>query len=68
MRTLWDNPDMARAMGRRAEQRFEELFTSEQMAANYTALYHELVARRAVKPSGTVADPGSVRPSPPTST
>jgi len=68
MRTLWDNPDMARAMGRRAEQRFEELFTSEQMAANYTALYHELVARRAVKPSGTVADPASVRPSPPTST
>ena len=43
-------------MGRRAEQRFEELFTSEQMAVNYTALYHELVARRAVKPSGAIAE------------
>jgi rhamnosyl/mannosyltransferase len=34
-------------MGRRAAQRYRELFTSEQMASSYTALYHELVARRA---------------------
>jgi len=54
MRTLWDNPELARTMGRRAEARYEELFTSEKMATNYTALYHELVARRAVKGTGTV--------------
>ena len=47
MRTLWDNPEMAQAMGRRAEARYRELFTAERMAASYTALYHELVARHA---------------------
>ena len=45
MRTLWDNPDMAAAMGKRAEARYWELFTAEQMAASYKALYEELVAR-----------------------
>jgi hypothetical protein len=34
-------------MGRRAAARFEQLFTSEQMAANDKALYHDLVARHA---------------------
>ncbi len=47
MRRLWEDPELAQQMGRRAEARYHELFTSEQMAANYTALYHELVARRA---------------------
>lgn len=56
MRTLWDNPELARTMGRRAAARFEELFTSEQMAANYTALYHDLIARRATGSSTTTLD------------
>ena len=47
MRRLWDDPDLAAAMGRRAEARYWELFTAEQMASSYTALYHELVANRA---------------------
>ncbi len=47
MRMLWDNPELAAAMGKRAEARYWELFTAEQMAKSYTALYHELVARRA---------------------
>jgi rhamnosyl/mannosyltransferase len=47
MRTLWENPAMAAGMGLRAAARYQELFTSEQMAASYAALYHELVARRA---------------------
>jgi glycosyltransferase involved in cell wall biosynthesis len=45
MRTLWDNPELARQMGRRAEARYQELFTSEQMAADYTALYEEITGR-----------------------
>jgi len=45
MRTLWDNPALAEAMGKRAEARYWELFTSEQMARSYTALYHELAAK-----------------------
>lgn len=47
MKQLWDNPDLAREMGKRAEARYVELFTAERMAASYNALYHEVVARRA---------------------
>jgi rhamnosyl/mannosyltransferase len=47
MRTLWENPALAAQMGERAAERYRELFTSEQMAAGYTALYEELVARHA---------------------
>jgi rhamnosyl/mannosyltransferase len=46
MRTLWDNPALAREMGSRAEARYWQLFTAEQMADNYVSLYQELVARR----------------------
>ena len=47
MRTLWNDPEMARAMGERAEARYWKLFTSAQMAESYARLYEELVARRA---------------------
>jgi rhamnosyl/mannosyltransferase len=47
MRRLWDAPEMAQAMGRRAAARYEELFTAERMAASYAALYDELVTRHA---------------------
>jgi rhamnosyl/mannosyltransferase len=50
LRTLWDKPELAAAMGRRAEARYWELFSAEEMAANYLALYRELVARRAALP------------------
>ncbi|MDN4057753.1 glycosyltransferase family 4 protein [Massilia sp. YIM B02769] len=50
MGRLWNDPGLARAMGRRAAQRFEEVFTSEQMAAGYTALYREVLARQAGAP------------------
>lgn len=44
MRTLWDNPQLAADMGRRAEARYWELFTAEKMAENYAALYRKLTA------------------------
>jgi rhamnosyl/mannosyltransferase len=47
MRTLWNDPRMAREMGQRAEARYWQLFTSAQMAENYARLYEELVARKA---------------------
>jgi glycosyltransferase involved in cell wall biosynthesis len=50
MRTLWDDPLLAQAMGRRAEARYLEMFSAEQMAASYTELYRELVARHAALP------------------
>lgn len=40
---LWSNPEEAAAMGERAEARYWELFTSEQMAKSYVALYRTLV-------------------------
>jgi rhamnosyl/mannosyltransferase len=46
MRTLWDDPATAQEMGRRAEARYWQLFTAEQMAERYASLYQELVARR----------------------
>ena len=49
MRRLWDNPELASEMGRRAEARYWEFFTADQMATSYTALYHELVARHAAR-------------------
>ncbi|HEY5801399.1 MAG TPA: glycosyltransferase family 4 protein [Burkholderiaceae bacterium] len=42
MRTLWNSPETAREMGVRAEARYRKLFTSEQMAANYVQLYHQM--------------------------
>jgi len=52
MRRLWEDQELARRMGARAEQRYNELFTSEQMALDYTDLYRELVARRATADAG----------------
>jgi rhamnosyl/mannosyltransferase len=45
MRTLWEQPELAAAMGRRAAERYQELFTAERMAHSYVALYRELAAR-----------------------
>lgn len=55
MCTLWNDPALAGAMGKRAEARYWELFTAEKMASRYNALYHELVARRAGAPLAAVA-------------
>ena len=52
MQTLWNDTELARRMGVRAEARYHELFTSEQMAASYTDLYKELVARRKTANAG----------------
>lgn len=52
MRRLWEDQELARRMGARAEQRYNELFTSEQMALDYTDLYRELVARRVTADAG----------------
>ncbi|MBB3119676.1 glycosyltransferase family 4 protein [Pseudoduganella violacea] len=46
MRQLWENPQMAADMGRRAEQRYWELFTAKAMAENYLKLYQELAHRK----------------------
>jgi rhamnosyl/mannosyltransferase len=50
MTRLWNDPQLAADMGRRAEARYWKLFTAAQMADDYTRLYQELVARRAPVP------------------
>jgi len=55
LRTLWDNPELARAMGARAARRFEQVFTSTQMAAGYMALYRDVLARRVGEPQASAA-------------
>lgn len=43
---LWNNPEEAAAMGKRAEARYWEFFTTGEMARSYVALYKELLGRR----------------------
>jgi rhamnosyl/mannosyltransferase len=44
MQQLWDQPDEAAKMGRRAEARYWSHFTADKMVAAYVALYEKLVA------------------------
>jgi rhamnosyl/mannosyltransferase len=44
METLWQNPELAAEMGRKAEQRYWELFTAHNMVESYVDLYRELVS------------------------
>lgn len=48
MRTLWDNPTQAEEMGARAEARYRQLFTSEEMGGKWVQLYEELLEERAL--------------------
>jgi rhamnosyl/mannosyltransferase len=43
MQRLWDDPAMAQAMGERALQRFEEVFTAPAMVGAYAELYRSLL-------------------------
>lgn len=51
MQFLWDNPTLARAMGRRAEERYWALFCATRMAHSYCALYQELAQSRSQAPA-----------------
>lgn len=43
MHTLWQNPEMASEMGRKAEVRYWELFTAGKMVVSYLDLYRRLI-------------------------
>lgn len=45
MRYLWDHPEEAALMGRRAKERYSEYFTADQMVQSYVTLYNTLVGR-----------------------
>jgi O-antigen biosynthesis rhamnosyltransferase len=46
MQRLQADPALAESMGRRARQRYEELFTAQRMAGAYYELYREVLAAR----------------------
>ena len=48
MRTLWDNPVQAATMGIKAEARYRQLFTAEEMGRQWAHLYEELLAEKAL--------------------
>ena len=43
---LWNNPEEAAAMGKRAEARYWKLFTAKQMAQSYVNLYQKLLGKK----------------------
>ena len=45
MRYLWENPERAAEMGRRAEERYWKHFTADKMVRSYVDLYGELAGR-----------------------
>jgi glycosyltransferase involved in cell wall biosynthesis len=45
MTVLWDAPEQAAEMGRRAEERYWEKFTAADMVRSYVQLYSELAAK-----------------------
>jgi rhamnosyl/mannosyltransferase len=45
MQYLWEHPEHAAEMGRRAEERYWKYFTAEKMVGAYAKLYRELVQK-----------------------
>jgi glycosyltransferase involved in cell wall biosynthesis len=45
MQYLWEHPEQAAELGRRAEARYEERFTADQMVGEYVNLYRELAGK-----------------------
>ena len=48
MRTLWDNPVQAAAMGVKAEARYRQLFTADEMGRQWNELYRELLEEKSL--------------------
>jgi rhamnosyl/mannosyltransferase len=48
MRTLWENPQLAAQMGQRAEARYQQLFTADEMGRKWSQLYQELLEEKAL--------------------
>ncbi|MEX5663640.1 glycosyltransferase family 4 protein [Pseudomonas neuropathica] len=48
MRTLWEDPVRAAAMGVKAEARYRQLFTADDMGRKWTELYQELLEEKSL--------------------
>ena len=45
MQYVWEHPELAADMGRRAEERYWKHFTADQMVSEYVSLYRELAGK-----------------------
>ncbi|WP_226647211.1 glycosyltransferase [Microbulbifer variabilis] len=52
MGEFWTNPSKARAMGKAARLRFDNLFTAKKMAETYKKLYSEVLLERGINING----------------
>ncbi|WP_165431102.1 glycosyltransferase family 4 protein [Atlantibacter hermannii] len=52
MTLLWDNPQQAKIFGENAYKRYQQVFTSTNMANNYIEIYNELVSKTNNKKKG----------------
>jgi rhamnosyl/mannosyltransferase len=43
MQYLWENEDTAKLMGQRAEQRYWNYFTAQEMVSSYVKLYQSVI-------------------------
>lgn len=48
MRTLWENPAQAAEMGVKAEARYRQLFTADEMGRKWAELYQELLEEKSL--------------------
>ena len=48
MRTLWENPVLAAQMGEKAQARYQNLFTADEMGRKWSVLYEELLEEKAL--------------------
>ncbi|EJM55344.1 glycosyltransferase family 4 protein [Pseudomonas sp. GM48] len=48
MRTLWENPGLAAQMGEKAQARYQNLFTADEMGRKWATLYEELLEEKAL--------------------
>lgn len=44
MDSLWHNLELAEELGKKAEERYQQLFTADKMVADYVKLYQQLIA------------------------
>ena len=55
MDQLYYRPEMARLMGQRARQRYEQLFTGSLMGERYMRIYNELIGQSSAEPPISVS-------------
>jgi len=46
LKTLWDNPQLAKTLGEAAERRFSQCFTAQKMVSQYAGIYEDVLAQR----------------------